>query len=122
MAQMVKNLLQCGRPRFYLWVKMFPQRREWLPPPVFLPGEFRGQRSLVNYSLGVSKTHQTLIFLLPSPIISYPFPMDCFLSCSVSDSSSSRHILLQSFLNRVATEIFLINLNSITHSFISLLF
>ena len=24
----------------------FPRRREWLPTPVFLPGEFHGQRSL----------------------------------------------------------------------------
>ena len=28
----------------------FPWRREWLPTPVFLPGEFHGQRSLVGYS------------------------------------------------------------------------
>ena len=28
-----------------------PWRREWLPTPVFLPGEFYGQRSLVGYSL-----------------------------------------------------------------------
>ena len=27
-----------------------PWRREWLPTPVFLPGECYGQRSLVNYS------------------------------------------------------------------------
>ena len=28
----------------------FPWRREWLPTPGFLPGEFHGQRSLVGYS------------------------------------------------------------------------
>ena len=27
-----------------------PWRREWLPTPVFLPGEFQGQRSLAGYS------------------------------------------------------------------------
>ena len=27
-----------------------PWRREWLPTPVFLPGEFPGQRRLVGYS------------------------------------------------------------------------
>ena len=27
-----------------------PWRREWLPTPVFLPGEFYGKRSLVDYS------------------------------------------------------------------------
>ena len=26
-------------------------RREWLPTPIFLPGELHGQRSLVGYSL-----------------------------------------------------------------------
>ena len=32
------------------WVRKIPWRREWLPTPVFLPGEFRGQRSLEGYS------------------------------------------------------------------------
>ena len=27
-----------------------PLEKEWLPTPVFLPGEFHGQRSLANYS------------------------------------------------------------------------
>ena len=27
-----------------------PWRREWLPPPVFLPGEFHEQMSLAGYS------------------------------------------------------------------------
>ena len=26
-------------------------RREWQPTPVFLPGEFHGQRNLAGYSL-----------------------------------------------------------------------
>ena len=42
--------LQCWRPRFNPWVKKIPQRREWLPTPVFLPGECNGQRSLTDYS------------------------------------------------------------------------
>ena len=42
--------LQCGRPRFNPWVGKIPWRREWQPAPVFWPGEFRGQRSLVDYS------------------------------------------------------------------------
>ena len=28
----------------------FPWRKEWLPTPVFLPGEFHGQRNLAGYS------------------------------------------------------------------------
>ena len=31
-------------------VREIPWRREWQPTPVFLPGEFHGQRSLVGYS------------------------------------------------------------------------
>ena len=42
--------LQCKRPRFDPWVGKIPWGREWLPTPVFLPGEFHGQRSLVGYS------------------------------------------------------------------------
>ena len=42
--------LQCERPRFDSWVGKIHLRREWLPTPVFLPEEFRGQRSLVGYS------------------------------------------------------------------------
>ena len=30
--------------------EMIPWRRKWLSTPVFLPGEFHGQRSLVDYS------------------------------------------------------------------------
>ena len=42
--------LQCRRPRFDPWVGKIPWGREWLPTPVFLPGEFHGQRSLAGYS------------------------------------------------------------------------
>ena len=41
---------QCGRPGFDPWVGKIPWRREWLPTPVLLPGEFHGQRSLAGYS------------------------------------------------------------------------
>ena len=35
------------RHRFYPWVGKIPWRRKWQPTPVFFPGEFHGQRSLV---------------------------------------------------------------------------
>ena len=44
-VQMVKICLQCRRPRFDPWIRMIPWRGEWQPIPVFLPGEFHGQRS-----------------------------------------------------------------------------
>ena len=30
-------------------------RRKWLPTPVFLPGEFHGERNLVGYSPGLQR-------------------------------------------------------------------
>ena len=35
-------------------------RREWLPTPVFWPGEFQRQRSLADYSPGVTKSRTQL--------------------------------------------------------------
>ena len=49
-AQIVKNLQQRRRPGFDPWVGKIPWRRAWQPTPVFLPGEFHGQRSLVGCS------------------------------------------------------------------------
>ena len=45
-----KVFLQCGRTVFDLWFGKIPWRRKWQPTPVFLPGEFHGQRGLVGYS------------------------------------------------------------------------
>ena len=36
--------LHCEGPGFDPWVGKIPWRREWLPTPVFLPGEFHGLR------------------------------------------------------------------------------
>ena len=41
---------QCRRRSFYPWVRKTPWRRKWQPTPVFLPGEFHGQRSPGGYS------------------------------------------------------------------------
>ena len=43
---MVKNPLAMQET----WVEKIPWRRKWQPTPVFLPGKFHGQRSLVGYS------------------------------------------------------------------------
>ena len=54
MVQIVKEwACQCRRLKrcgFDPWVKKIPWRRKWQPTPVFLPGEFHGQRSLAGYS------------------------------------------------------------------------
>ena len=77
MAQLVKNLLamkekwlswlriclQCRRPDFNPWVRKIPWRREWQPTPVFLPGEFHGQRSWAGYSPWDLKESDTTVRL-----------------------------------------------------------
>ena len=45
--------LLCRRPD--PWVGKIPWRKEWLPTPVFLTGEFHGQRKLGAYSPGGCK-------------------------------------------------------------------
>ena len=55
--------LQCRRPRFNPWVRKIPWRREWLPTPGFLPGEFHGQKSLVGYNPRSCKESDTTEWL-----------------------------------------------------------
>ena len=53
MAQMVKNMPASRRLKFDPW------RREGLPTPVLLPGEFHGQRSMVgSQSMGLQSQTQ----------------------------------------------------------------
>ena len=40
---------QCRRQGFHSCVRKIPQRRKWPPTPVFLPGNFHGQRWLANF-------------------------------------------------------------------------
>ena len=52
---MVKNLPanagdMCRRCGFNPWVGKIAWRRTWQLTPVFLPGKYHGQRSLVGYS------------------------------------------------------------------------
>ena len=54
MTHTVKNLpaaqATCRVPGFDRWVEEIPWRKTWQPTPVFLPGEFHEQGSLVGYS------------------------------------------------------------------------
>ena len=50
-SAVVKNSLAVQETRVQNhWVGKIPWRREWRPIPVFVPGEFYGQRSLGGYS------------------------------------------------------------------------
>ena len=44
-----ESACQCRRLGFNSWVGKIPWRRVWLPTPVFLPGQSRGQRNLAGY-------------------------------------------------------------------------
>ena len=55
----IEGLLHCRQILYQLsyqgrgfnsWVTNIPWRRDWQPGPVFLPGEFLGQRSPVGYN------------------------------------------------------------------------
>ena len=50
-----ESACQCSTPGFDPGVAKTLWGREWLPTPVFLPGEYHGQRSLVGYSSRGSK-------------------------------------------------------------------
>ena len=64
---------RCG---FDPWVGKIPWSRRWQPTPVFSPGKFHGQRSLVDYIVhGVrydSVTKQQCPFLLQNVSFFYP--------------------------------------------------
>ena len=49
-AQMVNSLPAMWETRVPSWVGKIPWGMKWQPTPVFLPGEFHGQNSLVSYS------------------------------------------------------------------------
>ena len=71
MAQTVKNPSAVLETWVQSAMPKIPWRREWLPTPVFWPGEFREQRSLVGYSPWGQKESDTterlsrLLLLLP---------------------------------------------------------
>ena len=43
-----EECLWCRRREFDTWVRRISWRRKWQPTPVFLPGKFHGQRSLIG--------------------------------------------------------------------------
>ena len=102
---MVRNLLTLQETwvRFLVWVRKIPWRKEWQPTPVFLPGEFYGQRSLVGYS---SRGHKkvrhdwatnilTFTDTTPPTLHLYSVTLgvclSCVLSCSVVSVSLQPH-------------------------------
>ena len=67
-AQTVKYPPTVKETGFNPWVRKIPWKRGWLPTPVFLPGEFHGQRSLAGYSPWGRKERLTLLLHLGSVV------------------------------------------------------
>ena len=69
--------LQRRRTGFSPWVEKIPWRKERLPMPILLPGEFHGQRSLAGYSpwgwkeLDTTQWLTSLYWLLNSPPLDF---------------------------------------------------
>ena len=76
-----KDCLQCRKPRLDPWVRKILWKREWLTTPVFLPGEFHGQRSLAGYSPWghgeADPTEQLSLFKLVGTQAQHVVPYSC---------------------------------------------
>ena len=71
-----------------------PWRRQWQPTPVFLPGKFHGQRSLVGYSLcGCKELDMTKWLTLSLSPIYISF------ADTASDSPQEYHFVMLSHIN-----------------------
>ena len=94
-----ESVLQCGTPGFDPWVRKIPWRRKWKPTPVFLPGEFHGQREPGGlHPMGsprvrhdwATNTHTHTIFyihsrqILPDPVNMCPFLGTSMIFYSIS--------------------------------------
>ena len=66
-AQVVENLPACsaGGPGLIPGLGISPGEGNWRPTPVFLPGEFHGQKSLAGYSPWGLKESDTTEWLTP---------------------------------------------------------
>ena len=98
LAQWLRIHLPSKRCRLDPCVREIPWRRAWQPTPVFLPGEFHGQRNLVGYSprgrRESNTTEQVSISLCnPQP------PNLC--TTTPSHLSPEKHLFLQSQLRHL---------------------
>ena len=96
-AQMVKNLLACGRPGFDSWVGKIPWRRAWQPTPELQYACLEnphGQRSLVGYSPWGHKELDTTEWLniaqhkLDVPVQFSSVTQSCLTLCNPMDCST----------------------------------
>ena len=105
--------MQFKRCGFDPWVGKIPWRREWLPTSVFLPGEFHGQRSLVDYGPWSHKewdmTEWLTLSLLPplsqtkvrsqksKSIVHFKKTRERALTCGIKGSSQNLYIYIYTY-------------------------
>ena len=77
---MVNDLPAVQEIGFKSWIGKIPWRKEWLPTPVFLPGEFHGQRSLAGYSPWGCKQSDT------TEQLSLSFPFSHYIHLGLNES------------------------------------
>ena len=69
-----------------IWSQKILWRREWLLTPVFLPGEFHGQRSLAGYTVhGVAKSRTWLHIFKPNMLKTFESDWDklCYFNLAL---------------------------------------
>jgi len=64
----------------------FPWRKAWQPTPVFLPGEFHGQGSLVGYSPWGHKESDMTELLIQQHCVYMSIPISQFIPLPISPS------------------------------------
>ena len=101
---MVKNLPAMWETAFNPWVRKIPWRSEWLPTPVFLPGESYGQRSLASYSPWGHKELDMTEQLTLSLFFQYSY-IDITSFISLQDAISEKCVVFNGHLS-----IFIINI------------
>ena len=86
------------------WVGEIPWKRKWQPTPVFLPGEFRKQRSLACYSpQGHKESDATdYISLFPVPLFAHLSTVKCTLFTWLCEASFRSYLRVLAYqLNHI---------------------
>jgi len=110
-AQMVKNPPAMQETQVQSWVRKIPWRRKWLPTPVFLHGEFHGQRSLAGYSLwGCKKSDMTEWLTLPSSSSNIPLSIHITLSLSIYPLMETSYFHVLAIVNNASVNIEMIQI------------
>ena len=94
MAQTVKNLPAMQESQVWSLGWDNPWRREWKPTPVFLPGEFHEQRSLVGYSPLATDSQRVGFKWETNTFIPAPPQLQAIISCGECVVAQNAYMLM----------------------------